>query len=153
MAALKEEMTHRPVGRTLLIAPCGINCGVCFAYLRTSSRCPGCRVDDPRKPKTRTGCRIKTCASRRGAFCGGCAEFPCARLRHLDQRYRTKYGVSVIANLGRIAALGVRRFAVEEQKKWACTSCGATICMHRPACLACGRPRAEHQRIAGAAGG
>ncbi len=91
---------------------------------------------------------MKTCGSRRGAFCRGCADFPCAPLRHLDQRYRTKYGLSVLANLERIAAVGARRFVAEERVKWACTGCGATICMHRPACLACGKARAAHQWIA-----
>ncbi len=29
-----------------LIAPCGMNCGICLAYLRTKNVCPGCRVND-----------------------------------------------------------------------------------------------------------
>jgi len=25
-----------------LIAPCGMNCGICLAYLREKKKCPGC---------------------------------------------------------------------------------------------------------------
>ncbi len=150
---MKAHSTVPRLSRTALIAPCGINCGVCLAFLRTSSRCPGCRVDDPRKPKTRTGCRIKTCAARRGPFCIGCADFPCQRLQHLDRRYRTKYGMSMIDNLRRIEAVGVRRFAEEERVRWTCGACGATICVHKPSCLICGQRRAAHQLIAVAAPG
>lgn len=141
------RMLHRAAGpsrATILIAPCGINCAVCMAFLRTANPCPGCRAGNACKCKTRLTCRMKTCTSRRGAFCGRCPDFPCAWVRHLDRRYRTRYAVSPIANLRRIAAVGVRRFAVEEKVKWTCTGCGATICMHRPACLVCGKPRAAH---------
>lgn len=27
-----------------LIAPCGMNCGTCIAYLRDKNKCPGCRI-------------------------------------------------------------------------------------------------------------
>ena len=44
-----------------LIAPCGMNCGICMAYLREKNKCPGCRGDDTNKPVTRVGCKIKNC--------------------------------------------------------------------------------------------
>ena len=44
-----------------LIAPCGMNCGICMAFLRPTNKCPGCRSDDTDKPITRIGCKIKTC--------------------------------------------------------------------------------------------
>jgi uncharacterized radical SAM superfamily Fe-S cluster-containing enzyme len=27
-----------------LIAPCGMNCSICSAYLREKNKCPGCRL-------------------------------------------------------------------------------------------------------------
>jgi hypothetical protein len=33
-----------PVDENALIAPCGMNCGVCMAYLREKNKCPGCRL-------------------------------------------------------------------------------------------------------------
>jgi len=122
-----------------LIAPCGMNCGLCIAYQRSRNRCPGCRVDDLRKPKTRIECRIKNCGSMRGDMCSDCAVFPCERLRHLDKRYRTKYGMSMIENLRAIAGEGLRAFVDSEKVKWSCPRCGATICVHNESCLVCGR--------------
>lgn len=116
-----------------------MNCGLCSAFFRDRNKCPGCRVEDGRKPKTRVTCRIKTCIERSGDFCTSCARFPCERLRHLDKRYRTKYGMSMIENLRRIDTDGLRRFLEQEKTKWTCPGCGSTICVHKAACLVCRR--------------
>ncbi len=73
-------------------------------------------------------------------LCTGCARFPCARLAHLDKRYRTKYGMSMVENLQSIQTHGLRHFVEREESKWACPGCGATICVHKPSCLLCHRP-------------
>src|SRR5512140_599521 len=114
-----------------LIAPCGINCRLCRAYSRDVNRCPGCRGDDALKMKSCVSCRMKNCeklAAGGFQFCFECESFPCARLSHLDKRYRTKYGNSPIANLLFIEARGVRTFVRNEDKKWKCPQCGAMIC-------------------------
>ncbi len=128
--------------RTSLIAPCGMNCRLCRAYMRDSKPCPGCRGDDAGKPKTRVTCRIKTCdkIARGGAkYCFSCDSFPCAELNHLDERYRTKYGMSMIDNLRSIHKSGVRHFIEAEKQRWTCSGCGQVICVHEPQCLSCGR--------------
>ena len=125
-----------------LIAPCGMNCRLCMAYGRDKNPCPGCRADDCGKAKTVVTCRIKNCekiARRKARYCLGCDAFPCARLKHLDKRYRTKYGMSMIENLTHIQEIGVRRFVTREREKWACPTCGEILCVHRPQCLSCGR--------------
>jgi hypothetical protein len=113
--------------RAALIAPCGMNCGLCMAFLRSRNACPGRRGDDSGKPKTRVACRIKTCDRRIRAgakYCGGCSSFPCELLMRLDKRYRSKYGMSMIENLKAIQASGIRRFVRDEQTKWVCPGCG-----------------------------
>lgn len=128
--------------KTILIAPCGMNCRLCSAYTRSLNPCPGCRSDDSPKPKTRSGCRIKNCAnlkSGRARFCFSCGDFPCERLKHLDKRYRTKYGMSMIENLELIKSSGVREFVRREKRKWACPSCGEILCVHLECCNNCGR--------------
>ena len=127
--------------RTSLIAPCGMNCRLCVAYTREKNPCPGCRGDDSVKPKTRVVCRIKTCVKivqGKVRYCLGCDRFPCDRLNHLDTRYRTKYGMSMINNLTQIKKLGVRSFIKNEKKKWTCPECGQLLCVHKPQCLFCG---------------
>ena len=121
------------------IAPCGMNCSLCYAFLRSRNKCPGCRIDDSRKPKTRVGCRIRNCEARRGNFCSSCGGFPCERVSSLDKRYRTKYGMSMIQNLRHIEIEGLRSFIEKEKSKWECPGCGATLCVHKRSCLVCAR--------------
>ena len=93
-----------------LVAPCGMNCGVCRAHLRANNPCPGCNVSGWRRPVSRERCFMRVCDKRTGRFCCDCAEFPCKKLKHLDKRYRTKYGMSEIENLQFIRDHGIRAF-------------------------------------------
>ena len=71
-----------------LIAPCGMNCGICMAYLREKNKCPGCREFNKNEPVSIAKCKIKNCASFKSSkskFCFECAEFPCKNLKHLDK--------------------------------------------------------------------
>ena len=125
----------------MLIAPCGINCRLCRAYVRDKKACQGCRGENTFKSNACATCLIKNCEKMvKGKFeyCFECDEFPCARLTHLDKRYRTKYGTSAIENLINIKKFGIRNFVKNENKKWTCPECGAMICMHKPLCLSCG---------------
>lgn len=122
------------------IAPCGINCGVCYASFREKNKCPGCWSGLSSIPYCRT-CKILNCENLKGKrqkFCFVCSEFPCLRLKNLDKRYRTKYGTRVLENLERIKNVGVRNFMKEEKQKWTCPVCSHTLCMHRKGCLNCG---------------
>jgi hypothetical protein len=127
--------------RPELIAPCGIDCRLCRAFTRDKKACPGCRSDAPWKANACITCRIKNCEKRingKFEYCFECDEFPCARMIHLDKRYRTKYETSPIDNLASIQKNGINNFIGNENIKWACPECGAMMCMHKPQCLACG---------------
>ena len=127
--------------KTTLIAPCGMNCRLCIAHTRDKNACPGCRADDRTKPKTRVICKIKNCEKiKQGKikYCFSCEKFPCDRLEHLDERYRTKYGMSMIDNLALIKKFGIRQFVRNEQETWTCPQCGQLLCVHKPRCLVCG---------------
>lgn len=124
-----------------LIAPCGMNCRLCRAYGREKNACPGCRGDDSLKPKTRVICKIKNCRkikNGRHKYCFSCTSFACAALDHLDDRYRTRYAMSMIENLKSIKELGIRQFTKNEEKRWACPECGTILCVHRENCIHCG---------------
>jgi Protein of unknown function (DUF3795) len=125
---------------TFLIAPCGMNCRLCLAYIRDKKTCPGCRGDDSLKAISRFRCRIKTCKKMVNAglkYCFCCDSYPCVRLKNLDKRYRTKYGMSMIDNLESIGKSGIRIFIRNEKERWTCPKCGGTICVHRPQCPSC----------------
>jgi hypothetical protein len=126
-----------------LIAPCGMNCGICMAYLREKNRCPGCRAHADKRISI-TRCKIKNCGilrKGRAKFCFSCDRYPCKNLKHLDKRYRTKYNMSMIENLDSIRSHGKRKFVRDEKKRWSCSKCGGTINVHRGCCSACGKKK------------
>jgi hypothetical protein len=128
-----------------LVAPCGMNCGVCASYLAMKN--------DLKKKgfgKTyRAGCLPtgkncyykKQCASLgKGIvrFCYDCEDFPCRGLRTLDKRYRTFYHMSMIENLEFIQKHGIGVFLEKEAARWRCPECGEVICCHNGLCYNCG---------------
>lgn len=122
------------------IAPCGLNCGTCMAYLRTKNRCFGCRTDFDGKRKTCLECKIKNCQFLQktiSGFCFECKIFPCDKIKHIDRRYRTKYHARLIENLLSIKENGMSGFLIDEAKKWTCPKCSATLSVHRDNCLNC----------------
>lgn len=129
--------------KTTLIAPCGMNCRLCRAYGRDKDPCAGCRDDEIAFPGYRGSCRIKNCGSivsGRLRFCSpSCEDYPCRRLRDLDKRYRTRYGMSMIENLEVIDSFGVREFVRREKERWACPGCDEVLCVHQEACPGCGQ--------------
>lgn len=128
--------------QSTLIAPCGMNCGICLGYLREKNKCYGCRMPDFSTKKTRTKCSIKNCERLKATpsnFCYDCPVYPCRRLNQLDLRYRTKYKMSMLENLEYIKANGLESFVIKEKERWKCPTCGGTICVHRGFCLNCGK--------------
>ncbi len=125
-------------------APCGIDCALCLGYQRPRNRCVGCSVMAGNKPGYCLRCRIANCerlATLPEPFCSpACDSFPCKRLRDLAKRYRTKYGVDLLANLDAIARVGWHEFADENRRAWTCGDCGGLLCVHRPNCLLCDAP-------------
>ena len=127
-----------------MIAPCGMNCALCIGHLRERKPCAGCHGDDADKPGHCVTCRIVHCEELAKVdlpFCYACGSFPCTRLKRLDKRYRTKYGMSMLENLAFIEAQGLEAFVRNERLRWACPECGSLICVHRETCMACGRTR------------
>ena len=140
--------------REELIAPCGMNCGLCVSYLAMKTDlnnkgfrrkyCAGCRP------------RGKNCLFMKGhcdlvgkglvRFCYECQNFPCRRLKALDKRYRTKYHMSMIENLEWIRDKGIDRFLEKENEKWQCPNCGGVICCHNGLCLNCSLDKLKQQK-------
>ena len=124
-----------------LIAPCGMNCGLCIGYLREKNKCEGCRLLSEYKPEYCKKCIIINCeqiANNTSGFCYECPKFPCKRLKQLDKRYRNKYHMSMLENLETIKSQGLEKFVIQNNKKLTCPDCGTTLSVHRKQCLQCG---------------
>lgn len=128
-----------------LIAPCGMNCALCVSYQAMQNGinkegfhrryCPGCIPRGKHCTFMRDQCeKVGTGQVR---FCTECGDFPCKRLKSLDARYREKYHMSMIDNLRYIQAHGMEDFLQQEEKNWACATCGHPVCCHNGLCLHC----------------
>jgi hypothetical protein len=152
---INRRANMQSLSKISLIAPCGMNCGICRAYLKEKNKfriglkrvlvgCPGCRGTNTGKPVYCVGCKIKNCRifQKNGAkYCFECGDFPCRRVKHLDKRYRTKYYMSMIDNLNFIRDYGVRKFVKNEVARWTCSKCSGTICVHDGFCIVCGEKK------------
>jgi hypothetical protein len=129
----------------ILIAPCGMNCGLCVSYLAmkndlkkkgfNKTYCAGCR------PRGKNCAFLKKSCERLGQglvnFCYECPDFPCRRLKGLDKRYKERYHMSMIDNLKSMRDHGMQQFLAGEEAKWRCPQCGQSICCHNGLCLNC----------------
>jgi hypothetical protein len=129
-----------------LIAPCGMNCGICTGYLSfkyaVSDRglrmpsCPGCRPRNKNCAFLKKRCSLLIAGAVQ--YCYQCDDFPCKNLEHLDKRYRNLYRMSMIENLEYIKKEGIRSFLQKETDKWKCPDCREIICCHNGICYNCG---------------
>jgi len=128
-----------------LIAPCGMNCAICLGHLREKKQCQGCREIDAYELSYGRKCTIRSCQilkEKNLKVCSDiCEKFPCLRLKNLDKRYRTKYGMSMLENLENIKNIGIEKFVEQEQIRWKCPKCGELLCVHRTSCLKCDTKR------------
>jgi len=123
----------------MLIAPCGMNCGICKSHLRKYEKCPGCNLDEGKKRR----CFFHNCEiikRNKSGLCFECDEFPCKRLEKLDTKHKRRDEMSMIHNLKYIERHGMKKFLASEGKKWKCPECGGVIAVgHRHIlCSDCG---------------
>ena len=129
-----------------LVAPCGINCGVCKWYLAYSrgvpkekgkvSHCAGCR---PREKNCfiKRGC--KKLLANQVQFCHECTEMPCKNLARLENRYRERYATSLVGNLNELKENGMEQFLKNQETRSKCSNCGDVISINDRKCYACGK--------------
>ena len=126
-----------------LIAPCGMNCGICIAFF-------GYTVSGEKRKHTCITCRLrkgpcafikKQCGKLKDGeieYCFECMDFPCKNLTTLDTRYRAKYRMSMIENLKELKEKGMEQFLANQERKYKCLQCGDIISVHNRKCYACG---------------
>jgi len=128
-----------------LIAPCGMNCNICSAFLADENTlkekgvkmpyCKGCRPREKQCAFLKKGCPLLP--DNKVEYCYQCPNFPCENLKKLDKKYQERFKMSMIANLKYIKENGVEKFLQKDQKKWQCPKCKAVICCHNGLCFNC----------------
>jgi hypothetical protein len=137
-----------------LIAPCGMNCGVCSGYLALTYNlrskgikmpsCKGCRPRDKKCAFLTKKCRLLL--NGQVQYCYECQDYPCERLRHIDERYKRFFKMSLIGNLEYIKKYGMKKLLDREKEIWRCPDCGEVICCHNGICFSCGLERLRIKR-------
>ena len=144
----------KPTVNPELIAPCGMNCAICSRYLALKNHvrtkgvsiayCTGCR------PRNRNCAFLKKRCPKLSngevIFCFECNNFPCARLKTLDARYKARYRMSMIENLSFIKENDIAKFLEEQEKTWKCPKCGEMICCHNGICFNCSLEKLSHKK-------
>lgn len=122
-----------------LLAPCGIDCGICSGYLREKNRCPGCLNATETTLKHIFTCSKKICAESQGiTYCYECKKFPCYNLKKLEKRYSTQYGESPVNNGIFVRDFGLEAFKKSQLLRWTCQNCGEGLNVHKSKCPGCG---------------
>jgi len=138
-----------------LIAPCGMNCGICSGYLAKKydirskgvrmTYCAGCRPRNKQCAFLKKRCEILLNGQLQ--YCYECESYPCERLRHIDKRYfLSQFRMSMIENLEYINRNGIEKFLEKEEKKWKCPECGGVICCHNGICFSCGIEKLKNKK-------
>ena len=128
-----------------LIAPCGMNCGICKGYIAFThgvprvrgkvSYCAGCK---PRAKNCYIKRNCKKLAHHEVKFCYECIDMPCKNLDRLDTRYRGHYGMSMVENLKMLKANGMVEFLKNQADQHSCPNCRDVVCVHDGKCYGCG---------------
>jgi len=127
-----------------LIAPCGMDCSHCTAFLnykysqkgRLRGKCEGCRPRDKKCAFLKQRCDLLK--NKKVQFCYECKDFPCEQLLKLDKRYEKKgWDVSFSGNNKRIKKVGLKQFIKEQKKKFECPKCGGPVSIHEGICYKC----------------
>ena len=128
-----------------LIAPCGMNCGICKRYLAYSRGIP----EEKGKVIHCQGCLPlnKNCFIKRGCkkianneikFCFECDNIPCENLNRLERRYRERYSMSMVENLKELKDKGMEKFLENQESKYKRSKYGDIISVHDRKCYTCG---------------
>jgi hypothetical protein len=117
--------------RHALVAPCGIDCGICELYLAGGNAalktylvskgiaaealpCTGCRARQGHCPVLGEQCATFACAQEHGAVsCGECEQFPCDKLSPAADRADVLPHNTKLFNLCVIARRGLEAFVAE----------------------------------------
>jgi hypothetical protein len=129
-----------------LVAPCGMNCGICKSYLAYSrgvpkekgkvSHCSGCCIRGKNCAFIKRDCPRKV--GNQLFSCAQCPDMPCRLLSHLDEHYRIRYGMSMVENLKEINEKGMDEFLKNQAEKYRCPECGDVVSVHDAKCYSCG---------------
>ncbi len=152
-----------------LVAVCGLYCGACSIYRATQDGNEEKLKDFAQGLSARTGknftvddvlcdgcltrgrldlwcrnCQIRICPELKAGRvrCSDCEELPCSRLTSF-QNDGMKHHLEIVDNLKNLQEAGIERWAAQEEKRWTCPLCNASLAWYDAACPGCQTPRPD----------
>lgn len=123
---------------TIMFAPCGMNCKVCYKHCYHKKPCDGCLKSDMGKPEHCRKCKIKDCVKDKGLdYCFECSDYPCELIKNLERSYNKRYQASLMENSEVVKNQGLKIFMEEQKVKYTCSKCGGIISIHDRECSEC----------------
>lgn len=123
---------------TMMFAPCGMNCKVCYKHCYHKKPCEGCRKNDFGKPEHCRKCKIKDCIKLQGlTYCFECTSYPCKLIKNLEKSYKKRYQASLMENSVYVQTYGLEEFMIQQKEKYTCLKCGGIISIHDRECSEC----------------
>ena len=123
---------------TIMFAPCGMNCKVCYKHCYHKKTWDGCLKSDVGKPEHCRKCKIKDCVKYKGFnYCFECPDYPCQFIKNLEKSYNKRYQVSLIENSEVVKSQGLEIFMEKQKVKYTCSRCGGIISIHDRECSEC----------------
>lgn len=123
---------------TIMFAPCGMNCKVCYKHCYHKKPCDGCLKSDWGKPKHCRKCKIKDCVKGMGlTYCFECIDYPCKRIKNLEKSYNNRYLTSLMDNSEYVKQNGLKLFMEIQKEKYTCPKCGGIFSIHDRVCSEC----------------
>lgn len=125
---------------SIMFAPCGMNCTVCYKHCCHKKPCDGCLGIDAGKPEHCKKCDIKACVREMGhTYCFECVDFPCKKIKSLEKSYKIRYKTSLIKNSQDVKVIGLELFMKKQQEDYTCSDCGGVVSLHDAFCSECGK--------------
>ena len=128
-----------------LVAPCGMVCAVCCAYLAYKNdnpyltKCTGCRARNKQCAFVKKGCA--KLMQNKIDFCHRCKKMPCKKLKKISDKYTARHDFDFVANQKYIKQHGIDFFIRKIRRDFKCPKCGDLICVHNKRCFNCETPK------------
>lgn len=127
---------------TIMFAPCGMNCMVCFKHCYHKKPFAGCLNSHIGKPEHCRKCNIKDCIKYKGlTYCFECHDYPCTLINNLEKSYKKRYQASLIKNSEFVQKHELKMIMEKKKKKYTCSNCGGIISIHDGECNECQEKR------------
>jgi len=94
-----------------LVAPCGLYCGECTAFL--NEECKGCRSNEGLSSEYRKHCRLYQCSNSKNLrICLECEEFPCKLFDFFkaEKLEESSWFLDVWSNMKQVKEIGLTNF-------------------------------------------